>query len=58
MDAPTFDLVDERWVPVVVRGLPRLVSLRECLLTAHEIDLMSSPRSGEAARRAGGAASA
>jgi len=42
--APTFDLVHEPWIPVAGRGGPRRASLRDCLVSAHEIDgLAASP---------------
>lgn len=35
--APAFDLVHEPWIPVAGRGGVRRVSLRDCLVNAHEI---------------------
>lgn|GEM_PF-2701330 len=37
----SFSLVDEPWIAVVERGMPRLRSLMEALLQAHEIDTLS-----------------
>lgn len=42
--APSFDLVHEPWIPVAGRDGARRVSLRDCLVNAHEIrGLAASP---------------
>lgn len=38
-----FDLIDEPWIPVVCGGAVRLVSLREALHHAHEIEALAPP---------------
>lgn len=35
---PEFDLLEEPWIPVVRDNRPELVSLRRCLIDAHEIE--------------------
>jgi CRISPR system Cascade subunit CasA len=39
-----FDLIDQPWVPVHRFGKPVLVSLREALVEAHELDELAPPR--------------
>lgn len=38
MDSPSYNLVDEAWVPVIEGGRPNLVSLLDALARAHDID--------------------
>jgi CRISPR system Cascade subunit CasA len=42
MDSPSFNLVDDPWVPVVEDGIPRRVSLLDALGRAHEIDALAT----------------
>ena len=37
---PSFDLIDEPWIPVTIGGRQREVSLREALLDGHRIDAL------------------
>jgi len=39
-----FDLIDQPWMPVHRFGKPLLVSLREALVEAHELDELAPPR--------------
>ena len=39
---PAFDLVHDPWIPVVTGGHAHLVSLRDCLVNAHEIDTLAT----------------
>ena len=38
IESATFSLIQEPWIPVVVQGSARLVSLRDCLVDSHCID--------------------
>jgi CRISPR system Cascade subunit CasA len=41
-DEPRFDLVHDPWIPVVTGGQVCQVSLRDCLVHAHEIDALAA----------------
>ncbi|MBM0258164.1 type I-E CRISPR-associated protein Cse1/CasA [Micromonospora sp. 4G55] len=48
MDSPSFNLVDEAWIPVVEGGRPRVLSLIDVLSRAHEIDGLATANPLEA----------
>ncbi|MEU7754285.1 type I-E CRISPR-associated protein Cse1/CasA [Micromonospora sp. NPDC049171] len=42
MDSPSFNLVDEPWIPVLVGGRPHTLSLFDALSRAHEVDSLAT----------------